>query len=86
MPLVAGSVDLVSMTGVLHDLDDPLAVLTEVRWVLRHGGVFLLEDWARIPLAKYLRDQPCHRGAPPEGQRAGWLRMFPFHNKCTAED
>ena len=86
LPLGAGSVDLVSMTGVLHVLDDPFAVLAEVQRVLRPGGVFLLDDWVRMPLARYVQDRPRDRAASPERQRAGWLRTFPFHNKYTADD
>lgn len=86
LPLDAGSVDLVSMTGVLHVLDDPFAVLAEVQRVPRPGGVFLLDDWVRMPLARYAQDRPRDRGEPQERRRASWLRMFPFHNKYTAED
>ena len=86
LPLDAAGVDLVSMTGVLHVLEDPFAVLAEVLRVLRPGGLFLLDDWVRMPLAQYVQDRPRDRGAAPERQRAGWLRMFPFHNKYTAED
>ncbi len=86
LPLGAGSVDLVSMTGVLHVIDDPFAVLAEVQRVLRPGGVFLLDDWVRMPLARYAQDRPRDRTEPLERQRAGWLRMFPFHNKYTADD
>ncbi len=84
--LDTGSVDLVSMTGVLHVLDDPFAVLAEVQRVLRPGGLFLLDDWVRMPLARYAQDRPRDRTKPPERQRAGWLRMFPFHNKYTVDD
>ena len=49
LPLAAGSVDMVSMTGVLHVLDDAFAVLSEVQRVLRPGGLFLLDDWVRMP-------------------------------------
>jgi SAM-dependent methyltransferase len=86
LPLDAAGVDLVSMTGVLHVLEDPFAVLAEVLRVLRPGGLFLLDDWVRMPLAQYVQDRPRDRGAAPERQHAGWLRMFPFHNKYTAED
>ncbi len=86
LPLDPGGVDLVSMTGVLHVVEDPFAVLAEVQRLLRPGGLFLLDDWVRMPLAEYVQDRPRHRGEPPDGQRAGWLRMFPFHNKYTAED
>lgn len=86
LPLDPDSVDLVSMTGVLHVVEDPFAVLAEVQRVLRPGGLFLLDDWVRMPLAQYVQDRPRDRNDPPERQRAGWLRMFPFHNKYTAED
>ena len=86
LPLDTGSADLVSMTGVLHVLDDPFAVLAEVQRVLRPGGLFLLDDWVRMPLSRYAQDRPRDRTEPPERRRAGWLRMFPFHNKYTADD
>ena len=86
LPLDTGGVDLVSMTGVIHVLEEPFAVLAEVQRVLRPGGLFLLDDWVRMPLAQYVQDRPRDRGAARERQRAGWLRMFPFHNKYTAED
>ena len=86
LPLAAGSVDMVSMTGVLHVLDDAFAVLSEVQRVLRPGGLFLLDDWVRMPLAQYVQDRLRPRGEPRDRQRAGWLRMFPFHNKYTTED
>ena len=86
LPLDADSVDLVSMTGVLHVVEDPFAVLAEVQRVLRAGGLFLLDDWVRMPLAQYVQDRPRDRKEPPEQERAGWLRMFPFHNKYTADD
>ena len=86
LPLDAAGVDLVSMTGVLHVLEDPFAVLAEVQRVLRPGGLFLLDDWVRMPLAQYLQTRPRHRDESPDRQRAGWLRLFPFHNKYTADD
>ena len=84
LPLDIGSVDLVAMVGVLHVLDDPFRVLAEVGRVLRPGGLFLLDDWVRMPLAQYVRTRD--RDETPDRQRARWLRLFPFHNRYTVED
>src|SRR5260370_25025811 len=86
LPPAAGAVDLVSMTSVLHVLDEPLPVLAEIRRVLAPRGLFLLHDWIRQPFQNYLawlRDglgetEPEHLG------RA--LRLFPVHRQHTSED
>src|SRR5262245_35748502 len=54
LPHAAGSANLVSMSSVLHVIDEPLPVLAEIRRVLRPGGIFLLNDWIRQPLSDYL--------------------------------
>ena len=86
LPLDTGGVDLVSMTGLLHILDDPFSALTEARRVLRPKGLFLLDDRVRMPLAQYVQSRPRDRDGEPNRQRARWLRLFPFHNKYTADD
>jgi SAM-dependent methyltransferase len=71
---------------VLHVLDEPLPVLAEIRRVLAPKGTLLLNDWVRQPLASYLawrRDVMKEDGV--EGRRRGF-RLFPVHNKYTAED
>ena len=86
LPHGPGTVDLVSMSSVLHVLDEPLPVLAEIRRVLAPGGIFLLHDWIRQPLETYLawrRDELKERG--PEASRRGF-RLFPVHNKYTPED
>jgi ubiquinone/menaquinone biosynthesis C-methylase UbiE len=86
LPHPARSVHLVSMSSVLHVVDEPLPVLTEIRRVLAPGGIFLLHDWIRQPLAAYLawrRDVLGER--EPEHARRGY-RLFPVHNKYTTED
>jgi SAM-dependent methyltransferase len=47
LPHAAGSVDLVSMSSVLHLLDEPLPVLAEIRRLLAPGGIFLLYEVLR---------------------------------------
>lgn len=86
LPHTAGSVDLVSMSSVLHVLDEPLPVLAEILRVLAPGGIFLLHDWIRQPLPVYLawrRDVMNERG--PDASRRGF-RLFPVHNKYTPDD
>lgn len=85
LPVVAGTVHLVHMTAVLHVLDDPLAVLAEIRRVLAPGGIFVLNDWIRTPLQVYLASR-TDRTADPEADRKRWFRLFPAHNKYTIED
>lgn len=86
LPHPAAGVDAVSMSAVLHVVDEPLAVLAEIRRVLAPGGTFLLNDWIRQPLPAYLawrRDTMKETDA--ESRRRGF-RLFPVHNKYTPED
>jgi SAM-dependent methyltransferase len=86
LPHAAGSVDLVSMSSVLHVIDEPLPVLAEIRRVLAAGRTFLLNDWVRQPLASYLAWRRDVMGeSEAESQRRGF-RLFPVHNKYTPED
>ena len=86
MPLADASVHLAAMTAVLHLLDDPFALLDEVRRVLAPGGVFLLYDWVRAPLADYLAGRIATEGPDPGAARLRAMRLFPSHNKYTVED
>src|SRR5262249_34395547 len=54
LPNATDSVHLVTMTSVLHIVDEPLPVLAEIRRVLAPGGIFMLHDWIRMPLQTYL--------------------------------
>src|SRR5215510_13764586 len=86
LPHAAGTVHLVSMASVLHEIDEPLSVLAEIRRVLAPGGIFLLNDWIRQPLQRYLawrRDVMGERA--PQDLRRGF-RLFPVHSKYTTED
>ena len=86
LPHAPGSVHLVSMSSVLHVFDEPLPALAEIRRVLAPGGVFLLHDWIRQPLATYLAYRRDILGeSEAECQRRGF-RLFPVHNKYTAAD
>ena len=86
LPHADGAADLVSMSSILHVVDEPLLVLAEIRRVVRPGGIFLLNDWVRQPLDVYLawrRDTMGETG-PDASRRA--FRLFPVHNKYTPED
>jgi SAM-dependent methyltransferase len=86
LPHAPGSAHLVSMSSVLHVLDEPLPVLAEIRRVLAPGGVFLLIDWIRQPLPSYLAWRRDTLGEEePECLRRAF-RLFPVHNKYTSED
>jgi SAM-dependent methyltransferase len=87
LPLADAGVDLLSMVAVFHVLNDPLSVSREIRRVLSPGGLFLLQDWVRTPLADYLARMTAD--APPEMAglvRERVLRLFPTHNKYTVDD
>ena len=83
LPHAARTVHLVSMSSVLHVVDEPLPVLAEIRRVLAPGGIFLLNDWIRQPLATYLA---WRRDVLGEKDTRRGFRLFPVHNKYTAED
>ncbi len=86
LPHAEGAVDLVSVTSVLHVLDEPLPVLAEIRRVLAPRCFFLLNDWTRQPLQSYLawrRDGLGETGPELVGRA---FRLFPVHNKYTSED
>jgi SAM-dependent methyltransferase len=85
LPHDAGAAHLVTMSSVLHVLDEPLPVLAEIRRVLAPGGVFMLNDWIRQPLADYIkyRRETLGEGEAETGRA---FRLFPAHNKYTPDD
>ena len=82
----AGSVHLVTMTSVLHVIDEPLPVLAEIRRVLAPGGLFMLHDWVRQSLAGYLEWRLERMQEEREVALQRGFRLFPVHNKYTIED
>lgn len=86
LPLADAVVSLASMSSVLHVFDEPLPTLAEIRRVLAPGGIFLLNDWVRQPLAAYLAlRREVMKESGPDGLRRAF-RLFPVHNKYTVED
>jgi SAM-dependent methyltransferase len=86
LPHAAGTVHLVTMTSVLHVLDEPLPVLGEIRRVLAPNGLFVLHDWVRMPLPTYLASRQERQEEGPEVSRQRGFRLFPAHCKYTIED
>jgi SAM-dependent methyltransferase len=86
LPHETGTVHLVTMTSVLHVLDEPLPVLAEIRRVLTPQGLFLLHDWIRMPLQAYLAWRQERQEEEPAVSRQRGFRLFPVHNKYTTED
>jgi SAM-dependent methyltransferase len=86
LPHAAGTVDLTTMSSVLHIFDEPLRTLAEIRRVLAPGGLFVLHDWIRQPLQTYLAwRRDVLKEEPSESLLRGF-RLFPVHNKYTPED
>jgi SAM-dependent methyltransferase len=86
LPHAAGTVHLVTMTSVLHVLDEPLPVLGEIRRVLVSHGLFVLHDWIRMPLQAYLASRQERQDEEPDLSRQRGFRLFPAHCKYTTED
>ncbi len=86
LPHAASTVHLVTMSSVLHVFDEPLPVLAEIRRVLAPDGIFLLHDWIRQPLPTYLEWRRDNLGEGEAESRRRGFRLFPVHNKYTAED
>jgi SAM-dependent methyltransferase len=86
LPHAAGTVHLVTMTSVLHVLDEPLPVLAEIRRVLAPNGLFMLHDWIRMPLQAYFAWRQERQEEEPDVSRRRGFRLFPAHCKYTTED
>jgi SAM-dependent methyltransferase len=86
LPHGAGSVHLLIVSSMLHVIDEPLPVLAEIKRVLAPKGIFLLHEWIRQPLEGYLAwRRDVMKESPADSRRRGF-RLFPVHNKYTAED
>jgi SAM-dependent methyltransferase len=86
LPHAAGTVHVVTMTSVLHVLDEPLPVLGEIRRVLAPNGLFVLHDWIRMPLQTYFAWRQERQEDEPDVSRQRGFRLFPAHCKYTTED
>ncbi len=50
LPLESKSLDAVFMANVLHDLNDQDKALSEVKRVLKPGGLFFLVEWDKVDI------------------------------------
>ncbi len=57
LPLENDSVDAAMASVVLHEMNQPLRTLQEVRRCLKSGGRLYILDWVRAPLETYIHAQ-----------------------------
>jgi len=58
LPIAEGTADVVTAVHLFHEMEYPPALLDEARRLLKPGGVLVLYDWVRRPLADYLEAAP----------------------------
>ncbi len=57
MPIVANSLDAITLIYCLHELNQPITALKTVYDTLKFGGRCFIMDWVRVPLPVYLTSQ-----------------------------
>jgi ubiquinone/menaquinone biosynthesis C-methylase UbiE len=85
-PVADASVDLLTMSAVLHTFEDPWRFLAEAKRVLAPGERFLLYDWVRVPMADYIAQRMTEPGEPEPQRYQRALELFSTHNKYTHTD
>ena len=80
-PVDDASLDLCISANVACFLDNPFLLLSEVRRMLRPGGVYLLFDWKRQTLPGYIEDRGGLGDDP-----AALMGLQPFHNRFTVDE
>ena len=90
IPLEDGSVDAAVASMVLHEMVQPLRALQEVRRCLKKGGVLVILDWVRVPLAQYLvsenKEQIAFGPAASTAELEDIFVHFIEHNRFTRAD
>lgn len=87
LPFDQGSVDLLTMTAVLHAFNDPFTFLREqAARVLKPGGRMMLFDWFRQPMREYIARRLVEPGEPEATRYERALEQFRIHNKYTLDD
>lgn len=84
--LKSASMDIVTMNFFLHQLDNPMPLLSDIKRVLKPGGFLWLYDWVRRPLPEYLRFWEVDPGLPPGVEPGLPVKLFAQHNKYTEGD
>lgn len=89
-PLADASVDAALASVVLHEMNQPVRSLLELRRCMRPGGRLLILDWVRAPLDVYVRHQTDEArvfGADmPVGELEDLFTHFIEHNRFSRED
>ncbi len=80
-PIDDASLDLCISANVVCFLDNPLTLFAEARRMLRPGGLYLLYDWRRQPLAEYIDNRGGFGDDP-----TALMSLQPHHNRFTADD
>ena len=86
IPEVVAAADVIAMNFFLHQIEQPVNFLKDVRSRLSARGVIWLYDWARKPLSEYLEFWKVDESLPSPGDEGSIYRLFPVHNKFTLED
>ena len=87
LPFDDGSIDLLTMSAVLHAFEDPFTFLREqAARVLKPDGRFMLFDWFRQPMQDYIAQRLVEPGEPEETRYQRALEQFRIHNKYTLDD
>ncbi len=81
IPLPDGSVNIILLKGVLHDVDDVSRAMNEAHRVLRHAGNLMIMDLGRFPLrwlrwsnVKWRLRRPSRILSHPPDKRPGFSR------------
>lgn len=90
LPLAEGAVDAAVASVVLHELNQPLRALQEVRRCLKPGGRLYILDWVRAPLEVYVRNETSEEQVfdpvTPVSELEDIFTHFIEHNRFGRED
>lgn len=90
LPLADGSVDAVMASVVLHEMNQPVRTLLEMKRCLKTGGRIYIADWVRAPLEVYIRAQTeearVFDRATPIDEVEDLFIHFIEHNRFSRED
>jgi len=80
------SLDVATSIHVLHELQQPLNNLREIRRCLKPGGRAIIMDWIRAPLVDYLANQQPDINTLQDDKLANVFTHFMEHNRYTQQD
>ncbi len=90
LPFDDAGVDAAMASVVLHEMDQPVKALLELRRCLKPGGRLMILDWVRAPLEVYIRHQTdearLFEAATPVSELDDLFVHFVEHNRFSRED